>query len=116
MSDNSYTDIHIHAQARATRALIKFCRDHKGDYPAMPDLHNCLRALERGNIKAAVEFYQKVPLGGMGCFNDWLPPVVFSHETEEYVQAVFEALTSQWSLLMRLSLPGSTNKTPSLSR
>lgn len=105
MNDNSYSDLHFHAQQRATRALIKFCSDHDGDYPAIPDLHRCLRALEQGNIKAAVEFYQKVPLGGMGCFNDWLPPIVFSHETAEYVQAVFEALTSQWSLLMRLSLP-----------
>ncbi|HYJ87391.1 MAG TPA: hypothetical protein VEW46_15120 [Pyrinomonadaceae bacterium] len=105
MNDNSYSDIHIHSQQRATRALIKFCSDHDYDYPAIPDLHHCLRALEQGNIKAAVEFYQKVPLGGMGCFNDWLPPVIFSHENPEYVQAVFEALTSQWSLLMRLSLP-----------
>jgi hypothetical protein len=105
MDGNLYSDLHVHSQQRAARALIKFCKDHDYDYPAISDLHRCLKALEFGNIKAAVEAYQKVPLGGMGCFNDWLPPVVFSNETPEYVQAVFEALTSQWSLLMRLSLP-----------
>jgi hypothetical protein len=104
MTENSYDDRNVHAQQRATRALIKFCEDH-GDRSSVTELYTCLRALERGNIKAAVESYQKVPLGGMGCFNDWLPPVAFSHETSEYVQAVFEALTSNWSLLMRLSLP-----------
>lgn len=106
MNENRYSDLNIHLQQRATRALIKFCEEHGGDeYPAFSELRACLKAIERGNIKAAVEAYQKVPLGGMGCFNDWLPPVVFSHETPEYVQAVFEALTSHWSLLMRLSLP-----------
>lgn len=105
MNENSYSDNHIHSQQRATRALIKFCEDHGDEYPAVVELRSCLKALERGNVKAAVESYKKVPLGGMGCFNDWLPPVKFSNETPEYVQAVFEALTSQWSLLMRLSLP-----------
>jgi hypothetical protein len=105
MRDNSYSDIHIYSQQRATRALIKFCEDHGDEYPSVAELRTCLKELQRGNIKAAVECYQKVPLGGMGCFNDWLPPVVFSNETPEYVQAVFEALTSQWSLLMRLSIP-----------
>jgi hypothetical protein len=105
MNEQSYSDLHVHSQQRATRALIKFCSDHGDEYPAVSELRNCLKALERGNIKAAVEAYQRVPLGGMGCFNDWLPPVVFPHENPEYVQAVFEALTSHWSLLMRMSLP-----------
>jgi hypothetical protein len=105
MHDSSYSDNHIHSQQRATRALIKFCEEHGDEYPSVGELRTCLEALEQGDIKVAVQSYQKVPLGGMGCFNDWLPPVVFSHETPEYVQAVFEALTSHWSLLMRLSLP-----------
>jgi len=105
MRDRTFTDLHIHSQQRATRALIKFCEDRGDHYPSVAELHECLKALERRDIKTAVESYQKVPLGGMGCFNDWLPPVVFSHETPEYVQAVFEALTTQWSLLMKLSLP-----------
>lgn len=107
MAENRFSDLHLHSQQRATRALIKFCEDRGDEYPAVEELRNCLTALERRNIKAAVEAYERVPLGGMGCFNDWLPPVVFSHENPEYVQAVFEALTTQWALLMKLSLPKS---------
>jgi hypothetical protein len=107
MADERLSDLHIHSQQRATRALIKFCEDRGDEYPSVSELRKCLRALERGDIRSAVESYQRVPLGGMGCFNDWLPPVVFSHETPEYVQAVFEALTTQWSLLMKLSVPQS---------
>jgi hypothetical protein len=60
--------------------------------------------LECGDLGAALEAYKKIPLGGMGCFNDWLPPAVFSHENLEYAQTVFDALVTQWSLLMRLLL------------
>ncbi len=105
MSEKSYSDLHIHSQQRATRALIKFCEDHGDSGQWVKELSSCLKALNRGDIKTAVDSYQKIPLGGMGCFNDWFPPVVFTHETPEYVQAVFEALTTQWSLLMKLSLP-----------
>ena len=96
---------HIHFQKRAARALIKFCEDHEYNAKGVADLRACLKALEWGDVKSAVEYYQKVPIGGMGCFNDWLPPVVFSHETPEYVEAVFEALVTQWSLAMQLSIP-----------
>jgi hypothetical protein len=99
-----YSDRHLHSQRRATRALIKFCSEHGDEFPALTNLKECLIALDRGQVKEAVECYKKVPLGGMGCFNDWLPPVVYEHETLEYNQAVFEALTTQWSLMMRLSL------------
>jgi len=60
--------------------------------------------LESGETSSAVKSYKEVPLGGNGCFNDWIPPVVYEHETKEYVWAIFEALVSQWSILMRLSL------------
>ena len=96
---------HIHLQRRATRALIKFCEDHGGDANSVADLRACLRALEWEDMDAALSHYRRVPLGGMGCFNDWFPPAVFSHETPEYVEAVFEALVTQWSLAMQLSIP-----------
>jgi hypothetical protein len=105
VGEETFSDRNIHAQRRATRALLKFCDDRGDKYPSVAELRLCLKALDRNDIKSAVQAYQRVPLGGMGCFNDWLPPVVFSHETPEYVQAVFEALTTQWSLLMKLSLP-----------
>jgi hypothetical protein len=70
-------------------------------------LQICFRALDRNDVKSAVDAYLKIPLGGMGCFDDWLPPVVFPEETPAYVRSVFESLVNQWSLLMKLSLPKS---------
>jgi hypothetical protein len=105
MREELYSDRNVHLQQRAARALIKFCEDHGDSGESLSELRACLKSLERGDMKSAVEHYLRVPLGGMGCFNDWLPPAVFSHETPEYVQAVFEALVSQWSLLMKLSVP-----------
>src|SRR5262249_36324359 len=95
----------LRSQLRATRALIKFCDDHGYDVGGVAELRTCQKALEKGDLERAIESYRKIPIGGMGCFNDWLPPAVFSHETAEYSQAVFEALVAQWSMLMQLSLP-----------
>ena len=68
-------------------------------------VRSCLVALEREDIRAAIDQFQRIALGGMGCFNDWFPPVIFEHETPEYTSAVFDALVTRWSFLMRLSLP-----------
>lgn len=62
----------------------------------------------------AIKAFQAVPLGGNGCFNDWYPTVVFAHEDREYVATVFEALVSNWSLMMGLSVPKRSN--PSLQQ
>ena len=95
-------------QARATRALVKFCEDHGYDVGGVTELRSCLKALERGDVKAASDAYHRVPIGGMGCFNDWIVPVVFRHETPEYVQSVFDALLNEWARLMSLSEPDVT--------
>jgi len=91
-------------QLRVTRALLKFCEDH--DYPSMglTEIRQSLKALERSDLRTAVECYRRVPLGGrMGYFDDWLPPVVFPRETAEYVQIVFRALVNEWDRAMKLS-------------
>jgi hypothetical protein len=86
-----------------TRALLKFCQDHKYPDNGLSEVRECLVALEQGDINAAVQAYQKVPLGGrMGYFDEWVPPVVFSHETPEYVHFVFAALVAQWRSTMDL--------------
>jgi hypothetical protein len=100
-----YSDVHAVAQLRATKALLKFCNEHgrsEDDY--IGSIKSCSEALEEKDIKTAIKHYLDVPLGGNGCFNDWWPPVVYDHETDEYVWAVFEALTSTWSRVMRLSV------------
>lgn len=90
-------------QTRATKALIKFCEDHDNDVGSVRELRSCLKALERGDVKAAIDAYHRIPIGGMGCFNDWLVPAVFAHETPEYVQSVFNALLNEWTRLMSIS-------------
>jgi hypothetical protein len=104
MSNLVFTDAHVVSQRRATRALIKFCEDHGYDVGGVEQLRACLKALDKKDIKSAVETYVRIPMGGMGCFDDWLPPVVFANETPDYARAVFEALITQWSILMKLSL------------
>jgi len=96
-------DAHIHEQARATRALVKFCDDHGCTSQWLDDVRKCSAALEREDVVAAVQSYQRVPLGGNGCFNDWFPPAIFENENGEYAWTVFEALCTQWSCMMSLS-------------
>lgn len=105
MERQSFSDAHVISQKRATKALIKFCEDHGYDVDGVEDLRACLKSLEQANIESAVSAYLRIPIGGMGRFDDWLPPTAFDHETPEYSRAVFEALVTQWSLLMKLSLP-----------
>jgi hypothetical protein len=99
------TNHYMDWQRKVTEALLKFCEDHKYPTIGLTEIRDCLKALERKDIKTAVESYRKVPLGGrMGYFDDWLPPVVFPQETPEYVQIVFRALLNEWDRVMKLSL------------
>ena len=107
MKKLSFSDAHVISQKRATKALIRFCEDHRYDVDGVEDLRACLKSLEQENIESAVTAYLRIPIGGMGRFDDWLPPAVFSHETPEYSRAAFEALVTQWSLIMKISLPKS---------
>jgi hypothetical protein len=103
MSNDSERSGSIQVKKGLTRALLKFCQDHKYPDNGLSDVRECLEALEQGDIKTADQAYQKVPLGGrMGYFDEWVPPVVFSHETPEYVHFVFAALVAQWRSVMDL--------------
>jgi len=102
----TYSSNWFNKQESATRALLKFCFEHnRTDGKYIESIRACLVALEKRDIDTAIFHYQRVPLGGMMCFNDWWPPCTSESETPEYVSTVFEALTSNWSGLMRLSLP-----------
>ncbi|TAK93999.1 MAG: hypothetical protein EPO07_17375 [Verrucomicrobia bacterium] len=94
---------HFLAQAQSTKALIAFCEKHDQGGPRVDSLRECLKALEARDIREAIKHYRAVPLGGMGCFNDWWPKAGCEHETDEYACAVFDALVERWSRLMRLS-------------
>ncbi len=101
-----YSDSNVVYQLRATNALLKFCIEHNypDRNPALKSIELCAKALESKDIKSAVKHYLDVPLGGNGCFNDWWPPAIYENESEDYVWAIFEALTSNWSNSMRLSV------------
>jgi hypothetical protein len=88
------------AEARATRALLKFCSDHQGTHPALGDIRSSLAALESGEKSNAVAAFKLVPLGKEG-FGDWWPPSMSPQESEEYAWAVFEALVERWYRLMK---------------
>jgi hypothetical protein len=94
-------------QTRATFALLKFCEDHGYKCSWLKSVRQCLLALENSDILAACNHFREVPFGGNGCFDDWMPPVVFEHETDEYVRATFEALAANWTLLMNEHVKGS---------
>lgn len=96
--DNS---VHLTYQLRATRALVKFIRDHQSAVDE--DLIKCLEALEKKDVSSAVTHAQNVKVSGMGGITDWFPPVVFPHETKEYVWAELEALAYNWARLISLS-------------
>ena len=87
--------------ARATRALVKFCDDHGSKDSAVQDLRLCLSALEAGEKSNAIAAFKRVPICKDG-FGDWFPPAIPPLETEDYSQAVFEALVERWHRLMKL--------------
>jgi hypothetical protein len=89
-------------QMRATSALLKFCEDHRCKSGWLDNIRQCLVALEHGDIMTACDHFRQVAFVGNGCLNDWVPPVVFAHETQEYAQDVFDGLTANWTLLMSL--------------
>ena len=89
-------------QKDTTRSLIKFCSERGNDTAPVRSLDLCLQALEAGQVDAALSHYKNVPLGGMGCFNDWLPPPVQEGETHQTAFATFESLVTEWAMSMRL--------------
>jgi hypothetical protein len=85
-----------------TRTLLKFCEDHNYPPLGLTDVRQCLEFLERRDLESAVKAFKKVPLGGrMGYFDEWCPQPAFKHETSEYVQVVFAAITAQWASTMK---------------
>lgn len=98
----------------ATQALITFCQeqDYRSSY--LDSIKECLRALESGDEEGAIKHYEAVPLGGMGCFNDWTPTPkagLFSANSTGKISEQFDEIIKKWSLAMR-SLRQSTESKP----
>ncbi len=96
-----YNNIGLFTMISATRALLKFHHDHQGAEGATKQLQAYLNALEEDDFQAALKLFHAIPLGRMGCIDDWFPPVVYEHENEEYVDAVFRALIERIFRLMK---------------
>lgn len=86
---------------RAALALQKFCRDHQYPEGGLTQLNKCVNPLKADDFKSAVNYFKAIPLGGNGCFNDWFPPVVYDHETPDYVWVVFDSLLERTVRLMQ---------------
>lgn len=93
-------------QAAITRTLVKFLIEHRHIHNrGIGILKECLSLLESGEAKAAFEKYEhfisSCGLGRMGCFDDTGVSVIYEHETPEYVDVIFRALLTKWSITMR---------------
>jgi hypothetical protein len=100
-----YSKDYMSMQSTATRALLKFCQDHDVGGTYVEDLRKCLLALTSSDIESAVKHYRAIPVGNMGCLDDWSPHAACEHENDEYAREVFQALIEHWVRLMNLSLP-----------
>ena len=94
-----YGEASFIAHIRATKALIKFCEEHKFDLIYFTNVKDCLNFLEKGEVTNAYEAFKQIPSGKEG-FGEWWPPAVYPNETGEYAWAVFEALYERWCRLM----------------
>lgn len=83
-------------QLRATRALVKFCLDHRHTAFFVERLQTCLVALQNKDKEAVLDVLNLLSRAGMGSFMDWYPDVICEHEDAEYVETVWWALVSNW--------------------
>ncbi len=83
-------------QLRATRALLKFCRDHKHTPFFVAKLEECLAALEKKDKATVLNIVALFSRAGMGSYMDWYPEVINESEDDEYVETVWWSLTSNW--------------------
>jgi hypothetical protein len=100
LEGNAYRPGTFIVEARATRALLKFCVDHDIDTKyVLNELGAILAALEAGEKMNAVEAFKRIPVGRFA-FGDWFPPAVGPLEDKDYALGVFEALMKRWHRLM----------------
>lgn len=83
-------------QLRATRALLKFCRDHKHTPFFVGKLEECLTALEARDSAKVIEISALFRRAGMGSYQDWYPEVISENEDPEYVETIWWALNANW--------------------
>ena len=88
-------------QISATKALLKFCREHRHTRYWIESFEACLLALEEKREDDVREIRSRFSKGGMGSYLDWCPEVVFPNEDSEYVEIVWRGLDNYWREFMR---------------
>ncbi|MBE8718297.1 hypothetical protein [Cellvibrio polysaccharolyticus] len=93
-----FTESGIQILKRSTHTLYTFCVQHEIEetHVHMLTIKCCLNHLEAGNVEKSYAAYKKVPIGGMGCFNDRDIKPFFANETPGYVNGVFEVIIFYW--------------------
>lgn len=61
---SEYPTVHVAVQLAATRALLKFCREHRRYEQELERVRQCLGAFVAGDVATAVKHYRAVPLSG----------------------------------------------------
>ena len=92
---------YLSLQLGATKALLKFIRDHQGHIDQ--DLSACLIELENGDGEKAIQHARMVKPHGMGGITDWFPKPISEYETSEQNEHVLRALVNEWCRVISLS-------------
>src|SRR4051812_33669123 len=98
MSDTDFTVLLL-----TGRALAKFRVEHGYPItaPGLADVVACNDALEAHDLPTALKHFRRIPFGGIGTFNDYIPTVAYEHEDVNYCWAIDVALLDRWYRLMR---------------
>ena len=83
-------------QKKATRALAKFCREHKHATNWVNKLEEFEEALNKRDVEQLQNTIALIRRAGMGSFHDWFPSVTYEHEDEECVTAIWYGLYGYW--------------------
>jgi hypothetical protein len=85
-----------------TEALLQFCLEHgyPEDSKEIENIKACVKALKENSVGRACTYYGNIHFGKEG-FDEWPPNVVYEHETEQYVTAIFKSLCFRWHEVIR---------------
>jgi len=89
------------SQIRATKALLKFCRDHNHTPFFIAKLEECVCALENKDKDSVFAIVDLLSRAGMGSYLDWYPDVINANEDPEYVESVWWSLDASWKKAIR---------------
>jgi hypothetical protein len=100
-----YNHVSLHELVLETRALLKFCAEHRPGDSAIVPIVEISKSLEAGNFEAAAARFHVLP-SGKDCWTDWFPTSSYEREEREYLDVVFKALAERWHRLKSTATRG----------